>query len=800
MRLIDQTIRGIRIERRLARGGMGEVYLGFHQKLKRQVAVKTLREGKQIKSNARARFLREARALSRVDHPHICKIYDYLEDPEGDLLVLEYIDGTLLRRYIAEKPSREDRFQSALQLADALAAAHDAGVIHRDVKPGNIMISPEGDIKVLDFGISRLDYTHEGISGDHKGPYIEESTSDAAHTADGSLLGTLAYMSPEQARGDDISAASDMYSLGLTLQELFSGEEPFDRGQPFAAMLRRVGAGESRGFHDPDEDLVRLVNRMKSGIPEARPSARDALERLRDIAAAPIRRRRRHLLSAAAVFLFTVAMVMTWQAWRINQEAERANDAAQRAVDAAATTQRVSEFMLDLFEMVDPDGALGKNVTAMELLDRGRKRLDSFDDRPLEQARLKLSIGKMYRKLGLYEKAEPLLKQAQAVLAEKLGNTLDVADANLELAELYLANTKLEEAERLALDALAIRRAVMGNAHLTTAKDLVVLAEVRWQQGDRNEALRLGQEALTLRELTLPPEDPEIGMVLAQVGAYLDFMGQNSKARPINDRAVAILRKSDKRLSLVEALNNIGMIHSQEGRHDDARIAYDEALEMVREALGDMHPRTSTILNNVAVLYANMGDFEKSLVYQEQANAIVRELFGPDDPTLGKGIGNVAQNQIDLGYFQKGINNIREAIRIAEKNAQPGDSSVAWEYLILAQAHAFQGDFAASDKAWRYALELTLADGDAELELIGYNMEYLAEIMLEKQNYGSSEQLYRQVNQWWEGSADPELFFENLAGNYENLATIFDATQRKDEAAQMREQAEHWKEKAAPDG
>ena len=157
MELIGRIIGMIHIERQIGRGGMGDVYEGFHQKLKRRVAVKVIRKDKDLKEITRARFLREARVLSRLDHPNICRIYDYLEEEACDLLVLELIEGKQLKTIYEEDLSFNLKLNIAKQLVEAVNAAHDEGIVHRDLKPENIMLTPEGTLKVLDFGISRLE-------------------------------------------------------------------------------------------------------------------------------------------------------------------------------------------------------------------------------------------------------------------------------------------------------------------------------------------------------------------------------------------------------------------------------------------------------------------------------------------------------------------------------------------------------------------------------------------------------------------------------------------------------------------
>jgi len=790
MSLSGRRFGSIRIEDLIARGGMGDVYLGFHEKLKRKVAVKSILDSRRLKASAHARFLREARALSRLDHPNICKIYDYLEEEDGDLLVLEHIDGRLLSEVIAAQPSRAEKLEIAVQLADAIACAHDHGVIHRDIKPGNVMITADGTVKVLDFGISRFE-----MQGSPSNPgertALEEDTGggDAQKTRDGSLMGTLKYMSPEQARGVTATAVSDMFSLGLVLQELFSEEPPYTTDIPFGVLLRKVGDGDTLAFHDRDEGLVRLINRLKSPIPEARPSARDAVERLREITSGPARRRRRSIAWAAVALLVIFAAVMTWQSVRIQQEMRRANLEAMRAGREATTAGEVSEFLINLFELVEPGGELGKNVTARELLDRGKDKLVSLEGRPLDRARLMFTMGRMYRKLGLFEAAEPLLEQALTARRAFLGEVdLDVAESMEELVELYLERERIEEAVPLAEQALEIRERIHGPGHVSTASNLLLLARIRDAMGDESRARVLAERSLAIREAYLPRNHPAIGVTLTYLGGLLDILGENRAAERVCARAVRILEEAEDQIPLIDALNALARIHSQEGRYDDAAPLYERALAIARTDLGPQHPRVGALLNNVAVLYDNQGETEASLEYQRQAVEIWRKAYGSDHTTVAMGQANLALGYNTLGQFEESLRILEEVISVRERNRDPKNGDIAWEYLVKAFAEQGLGRFEAAERSWRRALQLIEADDDLNLELMAYNTELLANALFDSDRLEDAEVLFRSTLAWWDEMETTNL--SSLSNSYAKLATILTRTDRRDEAAQFRARAE----------
>lgn len=335
MSFVGATIGPIRIEDRIGIGGMGEVYRGFHQRLERRVAVKTIRPDHRLSGEVKARFLREARLLSKLGHPGICQVYDLIETPDADFLVLEYVEGRTLKELAKDEPSLERRLRVAEQIATALAAAHRERIVHRDLKPDNVMVTPRGEVKVLDFGIARsvaesgsrpnIDATPP--RGSRMGLPDQPQASDLTQLGD--LIGTAKVMSPEQARGGRVTIASDLYSLGILLQELFTGEPAYEATHP-VTVLEQVMRAEIRPIAGLEPDLTKLIEDLQNLDPRRRPSAEATAARLRWILDKPQRLRRRRLVAAGVVAviaaLITVLGVVSWlalEARREQSDAER---------------------------------------------------------------------------------------------------------------------------------------------------------------------------------------------------------------------------------------------------------------------------------------------------------------------------------------------------------------------------------------------------------------------------------------------------------------------------------------------
>ena len=667
----------------LGKGGMGTVYLAERADgaFALTVAVKLLNTGLGT-DELISRFEAERHILARLIHPNIARLLDGGTGEDGrPYLVMEHVEGEPIDVHCdRHRLSTRARLELFRSVCSAVQLAHQNLVVHRDLKPANILVTADGTVKLLDFGIAKLLAPQPDDARDHTAPTL-------AHPGGAPL--TPRYASPEQVRCEPITTASDVYSLGVILYELLTGHRPYRFDTLTPAEIERVVCGsmpprpstvvrrseelaikEGGSLVLPPEavagvrdgDVARLSRRLAGDLdtillkslskePERRfASAEQLSEDIRlYLAGQPIGSRpdsfgyragkflARHafgvtVAAAGLVLLLAFAGAMTWQRAEI---AARSREVARERDRAEAT----KDFLLELISQADPRRAKGREITIREALDQRASRLaeeTSLD--PATRADLLDALGVAYRSLGRSEEAGPLLTEALALRRRALGEEhVQVAESLHNLANLERQLRHLDKAERLTRQALAIQRRAFPQGHRDLARGLNNLASLLGDKAEAAsvaggpllaEAEALAREGLAMKQRLFGEENSEVAVSLNTLAAILVREGRTAEAEPLLRRSIALRQKLDGPRSpgLAKAINNLAVVLAKEGRLSEAEALHRESLAMRRELYRDGHPDLLRSLENLSDLRVRQGDSDEAAALSREAQELKKRL------------------------------------------------------------------------------------------------------------------------------------------------------------------------------
>ena len=700
------------ILREIGSGGMASVYLARRTAVEftQQAALKLIKRGIDTDEVAH-RFRQERQILAALEHPNIARLLDGGVSEDGrPYFVMEYVDGPPIDRWCEEHgASVEKRLALFLDVARAVELAHRRLVVHRDLKPGNVLVDSRGDVKLLDFGIAKL--------------LDPAAAAEAPATRTTVRVMTPEYASPEQVRGQPVTTASDVYQLGLLLYELLTGRRAHKLEGASLTEIERVVCeqvparpgtivGKLRG------DLDTIVMKALLKEPDARYASVSALidDVTRHLEGRPVKARRptlayrvsrfvrRHAVAVAAAAIVVVSLVagLTATLWQARVAALERDNARREA----ATAGRVSEFLIDTFEIVDPGEARGNTVTAREVLDSGTRRIEILDDEPEVQATMKDVMGRVYQSLGLYDPARDLLTSSLQMRREAAdGPDARVADSLDHVGMLWIAKGNYDEASKSLHEGLDMRRALFGESHEAVAASLQNLALLEHLRDHLEDAGRLLDEALVIRRRVNDADGPEIAALLGDQGRLWLQRGEAQKANELLLQALAIERRAGNDPAIAKTLNSLGMVSQNLEKLDDAGRYYDEALAIRSRVLGPTHPDTSFTRGNLAALYYQQSNFEKAAPIFRETVELRRKTLGDDHPSLATSRNNLAVVLATLGDYEGAEPEYREALRIRLLAYGDGHRAVATTRYHLGRLLRDMGETREAESLMRRAIE-----------------------------------------------------------------------------------------------
>jgi tetratricopeptide (TPR) repeat protein len=705
-----------RLVERIGRGGMGEVWAAEQISLRRPVALKLLHANRFATPKSLERFRREALAGARLRHPCVVAVHAVGEQEGVHFIVQELVES---RRTLATRlselraapslPATYWRETAArfVRIAEALQLAHDAGVIHRDLKPTNILLAADGTPKIADFGLA-----------------LVEGVSELSRTGD--LSGSPFYMSPEQAaaRRIDLDHRSDIFSLGATLYEALTLVRPFD-GDTLTQVFKKILLDdpiEPRRIRSrcPQDLAVICLKMLEKERSQRYASMRDVASELsRFLANQPIRARpagaiarirkwaRRHPVWAVSSAIASVAFVVIASLYVENRRARRAAEIeSQRALTAAIAAQkaenearseartsaRVIDFLVDAFAASKPEQSRGRDVTALEVLDRGVAAIRANLTAPEEagpRVRLLDSLGTVYSRLGRQAEAERLLREGLELARERFGResdaALDIAD---ELGRLAIERGRAGDAVEFTTEVFEARRRALGpDAEKTLEAEThhgLALAKLgSW--ADSEAHLRNAVEGF--ERLGFDP-----GAAAFDLAEILQQLNRLDEARPFVTRVLELRtsRLGEDHPDTIVSLEGLARLEERSGNREQARELWRRARDIRRCVQGPLH--RETIDTEISLVAPSMlTDLAEARAEYRRLHALCETYLGPRDPITARAARTLGAALASSGMAAEAESYLVQSLGIWFANDVESRPEITWTMPALASVEVNLG-------------------------------------------------------------------------------------------------------------
>jgi len=726
-----------KIIKQIAEGGMGSVFLAERAdgQFEQKVALKIIKPGMSSDEIIK-RFQFERQILARLQHPNIARLYDGgLTDENLPYFTMEYVEGETIDEYCDKNNlSVSERLKLFIKVCGAIQYAHQNLVIHRDLKPWNIIIKKDGTVKLLDFGIAKV-FTEDDLP------------EQAALTRTGLHVMTPEYASPEQIKGEPVTTSTDIYSLGLILYKLLTGESAYEIKSTSALELekvichtepqkpstiiktirtqdnikterissvRKTQADKLIKTLSGDLDNICLMALRKE--PERRYPSVDRFQRdivnyleerpvwarqstIRYRTGKFISRHKISVISAALLFLI-VTLLTTFYMIQLRKERDKAELESQKAKEVAG-------FLKDIFKLSDPYEARGDTITVRELLEKGSQKIHrELSDQPDVKATMLDIMGQVYLNLGLYDKSEALLKEALDIRRKINSNDVDLGKSLNSVGQLYLTKGEYDKAEPIL------------------------------------------KEALSVYENLSEKDNENYVSAIDNAAWYSNVTGDFNRSDSLYDLAIKVLRNNYKDRSelLFITMNDLALNFHEEGKYEESESLFKEALELQKKFYGDKpHPEVSTTTYNLAELLRDKGNYDEAeRMFQTSLDMDIR-LNGPEHPDVAYSLQGLASIYRLKGNFKAAEKLYIQVLNMRRKFLGPEHPDVAYATYNVGLLFYSEEKYDSSKKYFEQALEMHRKLNGTKHPSVAKCIEKLSYINFRKGNYKKAENLIRQA-------------------------------------------------------
>ncbi len=722
--LIGKKIGKYKLNFLIGIGGMGRVYLADRTDLEahQQVALKLINTG-YLGEIYQKRFDRERKILSRLNHPHITRIYDGgISESGAPYIVMEFVEGKPILDYVTDlKLSLEKRIDIFLDLCSAVAYAHQNFIMHRDLKPGNILVNNHGIVKVIDFGIAKI---------------LEDDESEEDLTVMGYIPLTPAYASPEQLKGQPLTVASDIFSLGVILYELVTGQKPYPGStksslahtqrlqhhdpppKPSSRIISNISGDEKAWQKKVRGDLDNIILKALKEEPAERYKSVDQLsedigryQKDYPVIAQPdslgyrfkkYARRNRSLVSLGIVLIVILIAGISATLWQA-RIAKKERDHAQHE---AAKAHEITNFVTDLFDYSDPNKSAGDVITSENMLAQGSEKLAQLANQPALQAEMYRVIGDLYCKQNFFDEAEKNLEESLRIFTELYGNDhIEIAKTELLLGELFAITSNTDRSVFLSNHASKIFEKEFGKRSVEYIRSVNYVGRGENQMGQYQEGLETLLGVATIAESWSDRTEKQsiaLASVYNDIASSYNGMDDNENYMQFIRKALneLIRARGEFNQNVAAMYNNLAHNHYFTNQYDSAEYYSIKALEIAEQVYnGRPNARSQFAHCNLAKIYIEAGKLTPALEHSKFCYSIARELFGENHIGTARGLGVIGDVYLAMGDYTNAHTYRFQSTRMYEAFYDGPNPMLAWQYWDEAERYHTMGRL---DKAIEY--------------------------------------------------------------------------------------------------